>query len=292
MYYIIYFFLFLFSLLPLWALYLISDFFYFIVYYIIGYRKEVVMQNLQIAFPDKTLKERKRIAKNFYHKFIDSMIETVKLLSASDSFFEKHFTGNWEIVEKYYLQGRSVQLHLGHNFNWEWGNVTAVKHLSYKFLGVYMPLANKTFDRLFKKIRSRSGTVLLSAHKMSTEFLSHRNTQYCLGLVADQSPGNILKARWFNFFNRPTAFIMGPAKNAIINNTVIIFAFISRPKRGYYNVTFSLAEAFPQPEEEVALTQKFVHYLEGVIKENPDMWLWSHRRWKHEWKETYGAVIS
>ncbi|MGC4234795.1 MAG: lysophospholipid acyltransferase family protein [Niabella sp.] len=290
MYYIIYFFLYLFSLLPLRALYLISDFCYFIVYYVAGYRKKVVMQNLLIAFPDKTLKERTRIAKDFYHKFIDSMIETIKLLSAPDSFFEKHFTGNWEVVEKYYLQGRSVQLHLGHNFNWEWGNVTAVKHLSYKFLGVYMPLGNKTFDRLFKKIRSRSGTVLLSAHKMSVEFLPHRNTQYCLGLVADQSPGNVQKARWFNFFNRRTAFTMGPAKNAIKNNTVVIFAFISRPQRGYYNVTFSLAEEFPKPEEEIGLTQKFVQYLEAVIKENPDMWLWSHRRWKHEWKEEYGMV--
>jgi KDO2-lipid IV(A) lauroyltransferase len=290
MYYIIYFFLYLFSLLPLRALYLISDFCYFIVYYVAGYRKKVVMQNLIIAFPDKTLKERTRIAKNFYHKFIDSMIETIKLLSAPDSFFEKHFTGNWEVVEKYYLEGRSVQLHMGHNFNWEWGNVTTVKHLSYKFLGVYMPLGNKTFDRLFKKIRSRSGTVLLSAHKMSAEFLPHRNTQYCLGLVADQSPGNVQKARWFNFFNRPTAFTMGPAKNAIKNNTVVIFAFISRPKRSYYNVTFSLAEAFPKPGEEIELTQKFVQYLEAVIKENPDMWLWSHRRWKHEWKEEYGAV--
>lgn len=249
------------------------------------------MQNLLIAFPDKTLKERTRIAKNFYHKFIDSMIETIKLLSAPDSFFEKHFTGNWEVVEKYYLQGRSVQLHLGHNFNWEWGNVTAVKHLSYKFLGVYMPLGNKTFNRLFKKIRSRSGTLLLSAHKMSAEFLPHRNSQYCLGLVADQSPGNVQKAGWFNFFNRRTAFTMGPAKNAIKNNTVVIFAFISRPKRGYYNVTFSLAEEFPKPGEEAQLTQKFVQYLESVIKENPDMWLWSHRRWKHEWKEEYGGMM-
>src|SRR5690606_35742336 len=241
MYYIVYFFLYLFSLLPLRALYLISDFFYFLIYYIIGYRKAVVMNNLQIAFPDKTEAERKRIAKNFYHKFIDSMIETIKLLSAPDSFFEKHFTGNWELVEKYYLQGRSVQLHLGHNFNWEWGNVTAVNHLSYKFLGVYMPLANKTFDRLFKKIRSRSGTQLLSAHKMAAEFLPHRNSQYCLGLVADQSPCRIKKVKWFDFFNRKTAFVMGPAKNAARNNTLVLFAVISRPKRGYYNFNFSLA---------------------------------------------------
>lgn len=244
----------------------------------------MVMQNLKIAFPEKTQEEHKAIAKDFYHRFIDSMIETIKLLSAPDSFFQKRFTGNWQVVEQYYAGGRSVQLHLGHNFNWEWGNLAAVQQLSYKFLGVYMPIANKIFDRLFRKIRSRSGTVLLSAHNMTREFLPHRNTQYCLGLVADQSPGRIEKAQWFQFFNRKTAFVMGPARNAIKNNTVVIFAFISRPKRGHYNVSFSVAEEFPKAGGEIELTHKFVNYLEEVIRKDPPMWLWSHRRWKHEWK--------
>ncbi len=285
MYYILYGILYLVSLLPLKVLYLISDFLYVIVYYFVGYRKQVVMQNLETAFPEKTEVERMRIAKNFYHRFIDSMIETVKLLSAPDSFFEKRFTGNWNEVEQFYAQGRSVQLHLGHNFNWEWANVAAATQISYKFLGVYMPLENKTFDRLIKKVRSRGGTVLLSAHKMASEFFPHRNTQYCLGLVADQSPGRLGQAKWFNFFNRKTAFTIGPAKNAAKNNTVVIFAFVSRPRRGYYHITFSVAETFPKEGSQETLTHRFVQYLEDIIKQNPDMWLWSHRRWKHEWKE-------
>lgn len=290
MYYIIYGILYIFSLLPLRVLYLIADFFYVLVFYILGYRKKVVLHNLEIAFPEKTEKERLRIAKNFYHKFVDSMIETIKLFSASKSFFEKHFTGNWEVINQYYESGRSVQLHLGHNFNWEWGNVTIVTNLKFKFLGVYMPLNNKSFNKLFKKIRSRTGTVLLSAHKMAAEFLPHRDTQYCLALVADQSPGRIDKAKWFQFFNRKTAFVMGPVRNAIVNNTVVIFGFINRPKRGYYHIDFTLAEEHPKPGDEIVLTKKYVNYLEDIIRANPDMWLWSHRRWKHEWKEEYGEV--
>jgi len=273
------------------VIYLISDFVYVWVYYVFGYRKEVVMQNLMIAFPDKSEKERIRIAKDFYHKFIDSMVETIKLVSAPKSFFEKRFTGNWEVVNQFYESGRSVQLHFGHNFNWEWGNVTTVFNLKYKFLGVYMPLNNKTFERLFKKIRARTGTVLISAHKMAAEFLPHRDSQYCLALVADQSPGRIDKAKWFQFFNRKTAFVMGPVRNAIVNNTVIIFGFISRPRRGYYHLNFSLAEANPKPGDEIMLTKKYVNYLEEIIKANPDMWLWSHRRWKHQWKAEYDEVI-
>ena len=243
------------------------------------------MQNLLLAFPEKTEQERIRIAKNFYHNFIDTFIETLKLLSAPDSFFKKHFTGNFELVDQFYDEGRAVQIHMGHNFNWEWGNVSLQQQIRYQVLGVYMPISNKSFDRLFQKMRSRSGTVMLSAYNMAKEFLPFRNTQYCLGLVADQSPGRIDKAKWFDFFNRKTAFTIGPAKNAIKNNTVVVFGFIEKPKRGYYKVTFELGEEFPQNSTETELTENFVRYLEDIIRKNPDMWLWSHRRWKHEWKE-------
>lgn len=289
MYYFLYALLYTISLLPLRVLYFLSDGVYVLVYYIIGYRKEVVIHNLNIAFPEKGKNEKIRIAKNFYHKFIDSMIETLKLLSASDAFFEKRFKGNWELVNKYYDQGRKVQLHLGHNFNWEWANVSFSKHVKYPFLGVYMPIANKALNRLFLKLRSRSGTILLSATNMSQEFSPYRNTQYCLGLVADQSPGYAMnKAKWFYFFNKKTAFTVSPAKNAVRNNTVVAFAFITRPKRGYYEIKFELAEEHPQNTNEIELTRRFVRYLEKVIIDNPDMWLWTHRRWKHEWKEGYG----
>lgn len=244
------------------------------------------MNNLAIAFPEKTMEERERIAKDFYHKFIDSFVETVKLLSAPDLFFEKRFTGNWEMINRYYDEGRSVQLHLGHTFNWEWGNVQVVRKIKHTFLGVYMPISSKPLNRVFKKLRSRSGAVLLSAGNLTREFIPYRHSMYCLGLVADQSPGRLHKAKWFTFFNRKTAFTIGPAKSAVTNNAVVLFAAIERKKRGYYHVTFTLAEENPKNNStEAQLTQRFVAFLEATIRKNPDMWLWSHRRWKHEWKE-------
>lgn len=259
------------------------------VYYVMGYRKNVVLHNLHIAFPDKTEKEKIRIAKDFYHKFIDSMIETLKLLSAPDSFFKKRFSGDWDMINRFYDKKRAVQLHAGHNFNWEWANVTLSLNSPYQILGVYMPIASKAVNKLFGKMRARAGTLMLSALNMSQEFMPFRNTPYCLGLVADQNPGSAFhKAKWFNFFGRRTAFTIGPAKNAIINNTVVVFAFIERPKRGYYHVNFELAEEFPGNTTEIDLTKRFIRYLENIIIKNPDMWLWTHRRWKHEWTEEYG----
>jgi KDO2-lipid IV(A) lauroyltransferase len=292
MYYIIYGLLYLISLLPLSILYLFSDAVYGFVYYILAYRKEVVMSNLKIAFPDKADRERKRIAKQFYHNLVDMFFETIKMISASDEFISNRVTANWEVVNAIYPTGKSIQVHLGHNFNWEWGNTVFVKKTAFKLLAVYMPITNKIFERLFYKLRTRNGAIFLRATHMKEEFLPYRDTQYLLGLIADQNPGYPGNAWWFNFFGKSTPFLKGPAKAAIANNTVVVFAFIHKPRRGYYEAVFSLAEENPAALTEQELTKKFVLYLENVIKQYPDMWLWSHRRWKWEWKPEYGEVLN
>jgi Kdo2-lipid IVA lauroyltransferase/acyltransferase len=109
-------------------------------------------------------------------------------------------------------------------------------------------------------------------------------------LAADQNPGNPASAWWFNFFGKPTPFVKGPARAAILNDTVVAFAFIHKPRRGYYEGVISIAEQSTDGLNEIELTGRFVKYLEDVIRQYPDMWLWSHRRWKHEWKEEYGPV--
>ena len=126
---------------------------------------------------------------------------------------------------------------------------------------------------------------------MKEDFLPYQNTQYLLGLVADQNPGHPGNAWWFDFFDRPTPFLKGPAKAALLNETAVVFAFIHKPRRGYYEAIFSPVVEMTSSMTEQQLTQKFVVYLEEVIKKYPDMWLWSHRRWKHEWKPEYGEIF-
>ncbi len=291
MYYVVYGFLWLLSLLPLGILYVLSDCFYGLAFYVLKYRRDVVMNNLLIAFPEKTEKERINIAKKFYHNLIDMFIETLKMLSVSDKTLEKRFTANWELLNDLYPTGKSIQLHVGHNFNWEWGNMVMTKNTVFKLLAVYMPFTSKITERLFYKLRTRNGAIFLRATHMKEDFLPHSNTQYLLGLVADQNPGHPASAWWFNFFGRPTPFLKGPARAAIANKTAVVFAFVHKPRRGYYEANFSLAVEDPGSLTEQELTHKFVIYLEAVIKQYPDMWLWSHRRWKYDWKPEYGEII-
>lgn len=290
MYYIVYGFLWLVSLLPWRMLYILSDGIYALVFYIFKYRREVVMNNLRMAFPEKTEKERKQIAKKFYHNLLDTFIETLKMLSVSKKSIVKRFTANWEVINTIQKKGRGIQIHAGHNFNWELCNASCPINLTIPFLAVYMPLTNKMFERIFYKLRSRFGSGLLRATHMREDFFPYKNKQYALALATDQNPGNPANAWWFYFFGRPAPFVKGPAKGAITNNAIVVFAFIHKIRRGYYQAEFTLAEENPSTSTEQELTGKFVRYLENVIRTYPDMWLWSHRRWKWEWKEEYGEV--
>lgn len=272
------------------VLYLISDGIHFLIYRVFGYRMDVVMQNLEIAFPEKAIKERKKIARKFYRNLIDTFVEMIKMISASDAFLQKRFSGNWELLNEWHASGKAVHVHMGHTFNWEWGNYIAGTTLIFKFLGVYMPVKNNVMDRLFLRIRSRGGTVLIPAtptRKFVSSFHPYKDTQYLIGLAADQSPGDPSKSYWLNFFGKPTAFVTGPEKAARLRDLPVFFCYITKPRRGYYDIVFRLAESNPARLEEGELTVRFARYLEEVITRVPDMWLWSHRRWKREWKEEY-----
>jgi KDO2-lipid IV(A) lauroyltransferase len=268
-------------------LYFISDGIYLIVYYVIGYRKKVVMSNLEIAFPEKSNAERVKIAKAFYHNLLDSFIETIKLVSASKYFLEKRVTANWEVLDPLFEAGKSCQMHLGHTFNWEWGHHVLGSHTKYQVVVVYMPLTNAVMEKLMNHLRVRHGNKFIPANNMSQSMEALKDSRYLLGLVADQSPGNLHNAYWMNFFGRPTGFVSGPEKGARKSNLPVLFTSIVKPRRGYYRGFLEVICEDPSVLEEGELTLMYARYMEKVIRANPEMWLWSHRRWKHSWNPAY-----
>ncbi|MBS1663545.1 MAG: lysophospholipid acyltransferase family protein [Bacteroidetes bacterium] len=291
MYYITYGLLYVISLLPMWFLYGLSDGLALLLYFVIRYRRGVVLSNLLIAFPKKTESERRAIARRFYRNFTDSFIETIKLLSASRAFLRKRFVlDNPELLEHYYAQGKKVQLHMGHIFNWEIANVAVPLDTSYTFIVIYMPLENKVFERLFLHLRGRTGTVLLPATNMQRAILPYRNSQYMLALVADQAPSGPERSYWLNFFGRPTPFVRTPERGARIANIPAVFARIYKTRRGYYRAELKTLSDDPASLPEGELTRLYRSLLEDGIRAQPDAYLWSHKRWKKEWKEEYAPL--
>jgi Kdo2-lipid IVA lauroyltransferase/acyltransferase len=279
------------SWMPFRVLYVISDFFAFLSYNVIGYRKQVVLGNLAIAFPEKSDRERSQIAKRFFKNFFDTFLEAFKLLSLSESEFQKRYTGNNEefkrLLEQSQKNGKSVQVHLGHHFNWEWTNIYYSNLVPIPFLGVYMPITSEPVERLFKKIRQRGKTVLIKATEMRSSMLPYRKESYLLALVADQNPGSPERAHWLNFFGKKTPFVVGPEKGARMNDTSVYFAKTRKLRRGHYHTTILLEVEDPGSLPEGELTRRYVKFLEQAIREDPANYLWSHKRWKYEWKDEY-----
>ena len=290
MYRIIYGLLYTASLLPMGILYGISDLAYLFIYYIMRYRRKVVADNMAQAFPDKSAVERTRIEKSFYQNFCDSFIETIKLISADEKFIRQRFYGDFSIFTYLHEKGKKCQIHSSHNFNWEYANLGLPLNIPHTLLTVYMPIANKHLDKIFKTFRSKTGAVLLPATDMRNAILPHRNTTYALALVADQNPGDPKNAMWFHFLGKPAPFVKAPESGARRGNIPVVFCHFLREKRGYYRVYFKLAYEEPKDTMVGEITGRYVRYLEQVIRDNPTVWLWSHRRWKWDWKEEYGEV--
>lgn len=284
MYLFIYIIVYLFSLLPWRVMYIISDFVAFLLQRVFKYRLAIVQQNLAIAFPKKTEKERQEIANEFYHQFTDSFIETFKLLSISDKNFDKRFTSNVEVLNNLYASKQSVQIMAGHFFNWEFANWGAAKYGKYPFIGVYMPLSNPYFNKIILKLRMRYGSIMIPATSFKTQFHKYATEgSYAMALAADQNPGNPLSAYWLPFFGRLTPFVKGPEKGALLNNTAQVFVHFYRVKRGYYHSEYEVMTTSPNYFKDGQLTALYVKVLEEKIKLKPANYLWSHRRWRYEY---------
>ncbi|MFP5042664.1 lysophospholipid acyltransferase family protein [Parasediminibacterium sp. JCM 36343] len=284
MYRIVYCFFYLLSLMPWFIIHLISTCIYWVVYHCFGYRKEVVMGNLLIAFPEKTEKERVSIAKESYKQMIDTFLETIKLLSISKTALNKRFQCNYEVINTLYDSGRNVQLHGGHFFNWEFVNLAYSCNLRYPFMGMYLPLSNKIVDKIMYDMRARFGSILISAFNFNRTFLKHSKGRYVLTLGGDQNASNMHHAYWIPFFGKMAPFVTGPERLATAKDTVVFFVNCYRVKRGYYKSELVEYTSEPTKLPPGAITIAFRDFLEKQIRLRPSNYLWTHRRWKHEYK--------
>ncbi|MDR1056649.1 MAG: lysophospholipid acyltransferase family protein [Prevotellaceae bacterium] len=272
------------SIMPMWVLYIYSDILYYIVYYLIKYRKNVVVSNLQNSFPEKNAGEIKQISKRFYRHLCDLIVEIIAYASISRKSINKRVVyKNIGLIENFYKQGRPVIGVMGHYGNWEWGGNFPM-HMAYKSLTTYKPLDDKNFDSLFKRVRERFGFVPLNMKETSREMVKNIRSgeKVILFLIADQTPAYIELHHYATFMGQDTPVFMGPEKMAKAFDAPLVFIKMMKVKRGYYEVEFTTLCEHPRDTQEFELTNLYLRYLEKEIREKPEYWLWSHRRWKHK----------
>lgn len=268
---------------PFWFIYFLSDCFYLIVYYIVGYRKEVVFQNLKNSFPEKSDNELKEISKKFFRHFSDFTMETVKAISMKEKDFrERYIIKDIDKINKYYERGESVVVLTMHYNNWEWGSCFPLfnKHTG---LAVYKPLHNKQFDSFMNKTRSVFGAELTPNSNVLRRVLmaKRQNEPVSIWLAGDQTPP-VFHDFWVTFLNQEAMFYPGPAFISKKFNYPVFFQNTVKTARGKYEVNFDLLFENPKEFSEVEIIKFYIQKMEDVIREKPEFYLWSHKRWKHK----------
>lgn len=288
-YYPLYSWMYVHALLPLRALYILSDILYVLVYKVIRYRLRVVRKNLENSFPDKTEKERREIEVKFYHHFCDYIVETIKLFHISDEEASKRIVfKNTELLKDFMKDGSSSFLFLGHYGNWEW--VPAItRHFpaSIKLGQVYRPLRNKAVDAIFLKLRSRFGSFGIPKDRVLREIVERKQAkeQILIGFMADQTPTMVNTHYWTQFLNQETPVFTGVERIAKKMGYSVGYLDIQKVRRGYYECTVKLIADDSQAEENFSITEKYIREIEKTIMREPAYWLWTHKRWKFTRKE-------
>ncbi|PNQ72604.1 lipid A biosynthesis acyltransferase [Hanstruepera neustonica] len=286
-YILIYPFLWLISLLPFRLLYLFSDFVYVLLFYIIGYRRKTVKENLKLVFPKKSDHELKTISKKFYHHMCDMFLEMIKTLTISRKQLNKRFIiKNPERLQQLEALNKSIVVMYGHYASYEWSFVVE-NHISMKGIGIYKTIANKYFDKLARKLRSRYNTELIDTKKAIAKITDYesQNVKSVIAFLSDQSPKNFKKYYWTKFMGIKVPCFTGAEKIAKELDLSVTYLKIEKVKRGYYEAEFiTLAEnAREYPDYEI--TDKFTRELEKQIRKAPEYYLWTHKRWKHRGKK-------
>lgn len=282
------------SLFPLRILYFFSDFLYYILYYLFNYRRKVVRSNLSHSFPEKSTEEIIQIEKKFYRHLCDLFVEMYRLWHMSEKEIRKRcIFRHTEILEKYYAEGRGVIGVLGHYGNWEWMvSYPLWARPGIDFYPLYKPLHDRVFDRMMLKIRSRFGAVPVPKNDILRMIVKDlRNKKVFLGgFIGDQTPNRANLNFWTRFLNHDTAVLLGTEKIARKFNLPVISLHMRLVKRGYYEVDFIDLCADPAGLAPGELTELHTRMLERHIMEVPELWLWSHKRWKHKRNEGEGVA--
>ena len=278
--------------LPFWILYGLADIAYVVIYYVVGYRKKVVKENLRNSFPEKTDKEIAKIARKFYRQFADYFVETVRTSTMSEKEVRKRMVfKNMEVADHCFEQGKSVIAFFSHCGNWEWvtsigfwSNFRDAEGRPAQFAQIYRPLKSKWADEYVLALRSHFHTLSIAKASSFREMVHLRDSglMSLTGFMSDQKPSHGDHGYITTFLNQPTAIISGTERIARKLDFAVVYLDISKPSRGHYVVDVRLITENPRETANGEINEAYVRMLETTIRRNPHIWLWSHKRWKNK----------
>lgn len=282
--------LWLISKLPFKLFYGLSDFLYVLLYYVTGYRKKTVRENLKLVFPNKSDTARKKIERKSFHHLADIFLEMTKTFTISEKEMNKRFTfTNLEYIQQLEKENKSIMLFCAHYANWEW-MIILDKHIKNQGYAVYKKINNPYFNELIKRIRSRFGTQLIEIKEtiriIRQNEIDRKHGVYAF--ISDQSPMVSQTNYWQDFMGVEVPVYTGG--EALVKKFGItpLYLKVEYVNRGHYQATFvPLLKEGEQVENipNYEITNRFLAQVEKQLHEAPEYYFWTHKRWKHQGKK-------
>ena len=272
------------SIHPYWLLYLKSDFYYVLTYHLIRYRRKVVRENLLRSFPEKDAKAIKTIEKHFYRNLCDLFVEAPKMLNMKPDGYKYRINyTNPELLTQLYEQHKNVFYAIPHSGNWEWFGKMTGDLTAHNCLAVYKKVQNPVFEQLMLYLRTKDVMLeMVESNSALRRLTQLRDNCNAVLMVADQTPHGLASDHWTEFLHQDTCWFTGLERIAKMLDYAVVFVAMKRTGRGHYEVTFELIADQPKETEKGYIIEQYVRCVERFIQEQPDNWLWSHRRWKHQ----------
>lgn len=272
------------SILPFRVFYLVSDMVFVLVYHIFGYRRKTVKENLDLVFPEKSTEEKKSIQKKFYRHMCDIFLEMIKTISISDEELKKRFVfTNPEEFERLKKLNKSIVAMCGHYASYEWMIALQLHGIDYKAFGIYKKVKNPYFDKMARDIRGKFNGELIPTVEATSKItaLEESGQRGVYAMIADQSPKRFKKTHWIDFMGIKAPVFIGSEVLARKLDMAVVYLNVEKVKRGHYAATLINISDNPRQEPEFAITKEYIKLLERQIHNDPQYYLWTHKRWKH-----------
>ncbi len=275
--------IYLFASLPFFVLQALSNAIYVIIYKLLKYRLKVVKDNLRRSFPGKDEDELLKIEKGYYRHLSDLFFETFKGLTMSrDTLRHRMKNVDQHIYDEFHAKNQSFIVVMSHCGNWEWICDMSQVVCSQQVQCVYKTLSSKGFDWLMYKIRSRFGAIPMPMEQTLRVMAANKDITTVTAFIGDQNPSSGKTAHWSYILNQDTPFMNGPEKIAKKFNYPIVYLSSRKVARGYYEAHSKVIVSNPSEYKDGEITDLIAKHTEDEILNQPEIWLWSHRRWKHK----------
>ena len=278
----------MFAVMPYWFKYYIAENLLFILfYYCIRYRMKVVKNNLRNSFPEKSERELAVIRRQFYRTLSEVVVDTINMAHMPEEKIRAMVTIKGLEEHTQAVHGRDWIAMTAHFGCWEYCSLWGQFDRSQMVVAVYHPLRSMVMECFYQRLRNNENSMAVSMKESLRFYLRNRETgvdgkNLVMGLIADQNPPRRPNSHWFRFLNQDTIFFDGGEKLALRCHLPVYFVRAERLHPGRYQMSFELIYDGEEEVAEYEITERYVRKLETMIRELPELWLWSHRRWKHK----------